>query len=113
MMLVFYPPVNENRLFPAVLDMLKEKPCVLSCGFSTVVDRAISIIVFTTGNFEKSEIEKIRLFLNTILANEDNVKDWCEFTVEETNVGDCIMQYQFICSGGKTTFHQSILYFLK
>ena len=113
MTFVFNRPAIENRLFNAVMDSLKGKSDILSCGFSTIVPGAISIPVFTLRNLEKEEIEKIKLLLNTMLANEDKAKDWCQFSVEEHKVADCLTNYEFLTPGGKTTLQHSLLYFLK
>ena len=58
MTFVFNQPAIENRLFNALLDLLKGKPNIMSCGFSTIIPSNICITVFSLTNIDKKEIEK-------------------------------------------------------
>ena len=112
MTFVFNAPAIENRLFNAVMDSLKGKPNIMSCGFSTIVPHAISITVFALQNLEREEIEKIKFLLNTILANEGQKKEWSEFSIDKHKITDCVMNYEFMTTGGQTTLQHSLLYFV-
>ena len=113
MTFVFSPAAIENILFNKVLESLKMKQNIMSCGFSTTIPGSISISVLTLGELEKEEIEKVKLLLNTVIANENEKREWSQFSVHENEVADFLMNYEFMSTGGQSNMHYSLLYFLK
>ena len=76
MTFVFNPQAIENTLFTNVMESLKLNPNVMSCGFSTTVPNSIAISIFTLGELQKEEIEKIKLLLNGLLESENPKGEW-------------------------------------
>ena len=85
----------------------------MSCGFSTIVPGAILITVFTLGELEEKEIDKIKLLLNTSFVNEYPKKEWCQFSVHNYKVAECIWYYEFMTTERQTLMSHSLVYFLK